>query len=537
MNPLHIGESLSLVLIDAAAKGTVLLAAACLATLVLCRSSAAVRHRLWGLTMGGLVLLPALSWILPAWRLPILPARAVQETSPLAAIRTESERLFTTQLRDEDSPNGKIVVAAPAADTDSRSAAIDSGSSLLSPIASQPSTPALDAESQSANWVFACAAIAWGLGTSLFFVGVVVGIRRTGRLWRGSQAITDESWSRLARELCDRLGLRRPVHLREHAEPVVPLTWGLLRPIILLPHAARVRWSDSMRRAVLLHELAHVHRGDVAYQLLGRVACALYWFHPLAWIGLHHLRREREQACDDAVIGSGERASDYAEQLLEVARRYRRTGGLALAVEITHGGSLEQRVRALFDAARSHAPVGRRLAVALLAVTGLFVSAIAVLHPVAAEFQTFAAKPELGPAANQNVANQSPPPAPKNAATSEPSPAAPTGQVTEKIDHLKRFSLEIARSQRLIAAKRPADALPFLKNARRELALVRDAELLADERPETRAEDAAAPDPRKEWHFGPVAACCGHPGEAAIEIADGMQSPGCRRPKPCRRSL
>ncbi len=262
-------------------------------------------------------------------------------------------------------------------------------------------------------------AIAWIAGAGLFLAGVAIGIRRTGRLWRKSQTITDEGWSRLARELCERLGLRRPVHLREHTEPVVPLTWGLLRPIILLPQEAR-RWSDPMRRAVLLHELAHVHRRDVAYQLLGRLACALYWFHPLAWVGLHQLRHEREQACDDAVLGAGERASDYAEQLLEVARRYRCAGGLALAVEITRGGSLEQRVQALFDSARSHAPVGRRLAVSLLAVTAFFVSALAVLHPVAVESQIVAAENEAKDEskASPATANQPQPATPK-AATAE----------------------------------------------------------------------------------------------------------------------
>ncbi len=418
VNALQIGESLSLVLIDAAAKGTVLLAAAWLATFVLRRSSAAVRHRVWGLAMGGLVLLPALSWLLPAWRLPILPAPTDPATPRVVEIQTARERQLPTRQPDDDLPNDEIAFARPATTADPRSVLpVDSLGPRPSPTASRSSTAPthLEGESKSTTWGLAVAALVWSLGTSLFLAGVAVGICRTGRLWRGSQTITDEAWGRLVRELCARLGLRRPVHLREHAEPVVPLTWGLLRPIILLPEQARC-WSDSMRRAVLLHELAHVYRGDVAYQLLARFACALYWFHPLAWFGLHQLRQEREHACDDAVVGSGERASDYAEQLLEVARRYRRAGGLTLAVEITHGGSLEQRVRALFDAARSHAPVGRRLAIGLLLITGLFVSAVAVLRPVAVESQTAAAEIAGGSDASVPVADESQSPASKNAA-------------------------------------------------------------------------------------------------------------------------
>ncbi len=86
MNALHLGESLSLFLVDVAAKATLLLVVALLATWILRRSSAAVRHRVWGLTMGSLVLLPALSWMLPTWRLPILPAGTGPDANRAAAI-------------------------------------------------------------------------------------------------------------------------------------------------------------------------------------------------------------------------------------------------------------------------------------------------------------------------------------------------------------------------------------------------------------------------------------------------------------------
>jgi hypothetical protein len=132
----------------------------------------------------------------------------------------------------------------------------------------------------------------------------------------------------------------------------------------------------------LLHELAHIKRGDVAFQLLGRAACAINWFQPLAWWGLYQLRVEREHACDDVVVAAGERASDYAEQLLAVARICRRPSGLALAVEITRGTSLERRVRVLLDAARSHVPLSRRWAVALLVAMLVVAGSAAVLRPV-----------------------------------------------------------------------------------------------------------------------------------------------------------
>jgi len=194
------------------------------------------------------------------------------------------------------------------------------------------------------------------------------------------------------------------VELREHPGQFVPLTLGVFRPVVVLPRQAR-DWTDRLKRMVLLHELAHVRRRDVAYQWLGRLACAFYWFHPLAWWGLRRLRQEREQACDDLVIHCGERATEYAEELLSVAKHFQTQRGLPCAVAMARNGNLEVRMRSLFDTdvVRSHAPLGRVVACVLLIAMG-FVSVTVAAVRLAAEPQ----KPNgQGPASQEPVAPRS----------------------------------------------------------------------------------------------------------------------------------
>ncbi len=157
-----------------------------------------------------------------------------------------------------------------------------------------------------------------------------------------------------------------------------PLLAGVLRPEILLP-AEAADWDAERLAVVLRHEAAHAERRDPLAQLLATVVCAVYWPLPWVWAAARKLAMEAELACDDGVLRSGSRASDYAGHLLEITR------GLLGRKPIPEGGipmarisNLEQRLRAMLSTHTNRLPAGRRF---MLAVAG---AALTILIPLAA---------------------------------------------------------------------------------------------------------------------------------------------------------
>jgi beta-lactamase regulating signal transducer with metallopeptidase domain len=113
---------------------------------------------------------------------------------------------------------------------------------------------------------------------------------------------------------------------------MTPITWGVFRPVILLPAYVR-DWPADKHAAMILHETAHIERQDWLWQTFADFLTAVFWFHPLIWLAAARIRWEAEQAADDRVLAQGTDAGGYARQLLEVARRVSQpppTGAVAM---------------------------------------------------------------------------------------------------------------------------------------------------------------------------------------------------------------
>ena len=120
-------------------------------------------------------------------------------------------------------------------------------------------------------------------------------------------------------KLSHQLGIRRrvSVFLSHHVKS--PLTVGYLKPIILIPFACLNNLSCEQVEAVILHELAHIKRSDYLINMLLSVIEVVLFFNPFAQLISRHIKRERENSCDDWVLQFQYNASNYAQALLTLA--------------------------------------------------------------------------------------------------------------------------------------------------------------------------------------------------------------------------
>ena len=148
------------------------------------------------------------------------------------------------------------------------------------------------------------ALVVWLVGALLVLGTLVTERVRLAFIARQATRCTGGRVFEAFKALSEEARLTRPPILRIGSANAMPMTWGSLRPTVLLP-ADSERWSMTRVETVLRHELAHVRRRDDLAQLAATIVAALHWFDPLAWVAMHRLRVEREHACDDEVLRRG----------------------------------------------------------------------------------------------------------------------------------------------------------------------------------------------------------------------------------------
>ena len=215
------------------------------------------------------------------------------------------------------------------------------------PLAVEPSVG-----SAAIDWPF------WGyvVPAALLALLTLIALVRLFVLKARATVLVDAPWLTALARAQQRMGFKHGTALLTSNELPSPISWGVVRPVILLN--AEAAESHAEAEAIITHELAHVAHLDWAKLLLARVAVALFWFNPLVWLLAREAHQLREEAADDAVLATDIEDTDYARLLVGVARHECR--GLLIGA---HGvapakNSLARRVKRVLDGAVKRAPGG-----------------------------------------------------------------------------------------------------------------------------------------------------------------------------------
>lgn len=194
--------------------------------------------------------------------------------------------------------------------------------------------------------------IAWTGIAALLLVRLAIGLVSVSQLIAKSSAIDWKTLRSGTENLPERLISRR-VTVRESSHVLVPVTIGWLRPKVLLP-AEWSQWSGEKLKAVLIHELTHVSRGDCAIAFIADLNRSLHWYHPLAWWLQRHLAELAEEACDDAAIVYTGNPTRYATHLLEVAASLTQHSGRVVCpgMPMAQRSNVETRISMILDFTR-----------------------------------------------------------------------------------------------------------------------------------------------------------------------------------------
>jgi beta-lactamase regulating signal transducer with metallopeptidase domain len=275
---------------------------------LVCRRPA-LAHALWLLVLLKLV-------TPPLWRVPVpWPARGEQAAAvPVEApaeVAAVEELPPPLAVEPAEAPADEDVI--PAAEEEAKAGpALEE--ETLTPV---PKAPADAPVAADVPW-------AW-VGGGVWLAGSLAWFALAGfRLWRFARGLkharpAPAALQRRADELARRLGLRRAPAVWLVPGRMTPMLWAVgAAPRLLLPAALMKQVSVAGRDTLLLHELAHLRRGDHRVRLLECLVLGLYWWHPAAWFACRELREAEEQCCDAWVVamlpGAGR---TYAAALLD----------------------------------------------------------------------------------------------------------------------------------------------------------------------------------------------------------------------------
>jgi beta-lactamase regulating signal transducer with metallopeptidase domain len=271
----------------------------------------------------------------PLFRVPVLPGeRSPERVVERGAVASTHEPV------DIAAPIDSVVMEVPEVEV-----GLDESVEAEEPASVVASAPASELSVIESGWSWPAwgwrvwVGGAWALG-SLIWCGITV--RRVLRLrgvLREAEREPEEIEGRVE-TLAFELGLRRAPETRLVEGRVGPFVWALgRRAVLVVPRGLWKRLDDDQRTTLLLHELAHLRRGDHWVRLLELLATGLYWWHPVLWLARSRLHAAEEECCDAWVVWARPMGAEvYARALVEAVEFLTGVGTKGEAVPIGVSG-------------------------------------------------------------------------------------------------------------------------------------------------------------------------------------------------------
>jgi beta-lactamase regulating signal transducer with metallopeptidase domain len=229
-------------------------------------------------------------------------------------------------------------------------------------------------------------AIVWATGSAIGLFLLLRGFVRLASFWREMKETASQG-PRAAAHLASQVGLAKPPRVFVSARTASPVAIGLFSPAIVLPAGFEEENEPLQLDAALIHEMAHLARGDHWAGLGQRIAQTLFWWCPLIYAINRQLRRLREDICDNYVLRQQKDGRHFAELLVALADRVAGTPGLPASTGLFDAGEhdLEKRVKRLLST-ETNTIVRTNLKTRLLVVVfGAALSAMAIIFTVRAD--------------------------------------------------------------------------------------------------------------------------------------------------------
>jgi beta-lactamase regulating signal transducer with metallopeptidase domain len=406
--------------IDLVLRSAIVLTLAWIAVLLLRRRAASVRALVWTAGLAGTLALPLLTQTMPTWTIAVWQEPAAEAHAPREAPAPAAAPAYAA-----------MPAALPVEDRIQRERSADPIIEIEAAVTPVPQSAArTNIDWTSVAWVV------WSLFTSLLLARIVASHRRMNVLLEESGP-ADPAWNKLIEELTATRRIRRAVNVRMTEAVSVPAIVGVLRPTLLLPADAD-EWDEETRRAVVLHELAHVARWDALAQLVGQIACAVYWFIPLTWYGARRASALREHASDDEVLLAGVRASAYAERLLHLAKGAGSADMQLAALAMARPSRMRERVVAILDPSARRSAVTRRAVAITLLLSTSAITAVAAAAPT-----TLPSEPVIIADADVSVGEPS---LPRRTEMAQPQAAARQSQIATQVSAQPTADAPVATS-------------------------------------------------------------------------------------------